>query len=181
MSVSVDSLNLQGHYFVLRKACYNTNPKHLEDYAHPWIEGETEEQEHQSLLCLWDMVAGVGWDLKVFPKHVLKSEEGHTAIRYDAIEQEAQKKGHREWTKSALVFDFHILVFTCWFGIWSSWAFSAQRRSLQHLCTNLVSSYLYSKSSTYVFMLNARALQLLFMMFPILFLRAGQTFAPCRV
>jgi len=27
------------------KACYNTNPKHLEDYAHPWIEGETEEQE----------------------------------------------------------------------------------------------------------------------------------------
>ena len=78
MSVSVDSLNLQGHYFVLRKACYNTNPKHLEDYAHPWIEGETEEQEHQSLLCLWDMVAGVGWDLKVFPKHVLKSEEGHT-------------------------------------------------------------------------------------------------------
>ena len=76
MSVSVDSLNLQGHYFVLRKACYNTNPKHLEDYAHPWIEGETEEQEHQSLLCLWDMVAGVGWDLKVFPKHVLKSEEG---------------------------------------------------------------------------------------------------------
>lgn len=91
MSVSVDSLNLQGHYFVLRKACYNTNPKHLEDYAHPWIEGETEEQEHQSLLCLWDMVAGVGWDLKVFPKHVLKSEEGHTAIRYDAIEQEAKK------------------------------------------------------------------------------------------
>lgn len=49
----------------------------------------------------------------MFPKHVLKSEEGHTAIRYDAIEQEAQKKGHREWTKSALVFDFHILVFTC--------------------------------------------------------------------
>lgn len=26
----------------------------------------------------------------MFPKHVLKSEEGHTAIRYDAIEQEAK-------------------------------------------------------------------------------------------
>ena len=25
--------------------CYNKNPKHLEDFSHPWLDGETEDQE----------------------------------------------------------------------------------------------------------------------------------------
>lgn len=68
------------------KDCYNKNPKHLEDFSHPWLDGETEDQEKdrleiQEVHDLLSLAKGTKWAevdrvLKRNPKLVDMRPEG---------------------------------------------------------------------------------------------------------
>jgi len=68
------------------KDCYDKNPKHLEDFSHPWLDGETEDQEKdrleiQEVHDLLSLAKGTKWAevdrvLKRNPKLVDMRPEG---------------------------------------------------------------------------------------------------------